>query len=151
MSATDNTYFIDSATFTTATAVYTDSVLSTKAPDGWYTFGTTVREQSGGTLGGSTACNCNVFYMSGVRSSCTDFCDGTNRTIPTSVSSLANATFSTLSLGDTILGPALTNGWYAYAATSTNTATGTYKQLQITAGNYVADIKQCSGTNCITP
>ena len=34
MSATDNTYFIDSATFTTATAVYTDSVLSTKAPDG---------------------------------------------------------------------------------------------------------------------
>lgn len=149
--ATDSTYYINAATFAAATAVYTDSFLTTLAPDGWYTFGTTVRQQSGGTLGGSTTCNCNVFFISGIQSNCADFCDGTNRTIPLSKSSLANATFFTLALGDTILGATLTNGWYAYAATSTNTATGTYKQFQITAGNYVADIKQCSGSSCITP
>tara|TARA_R110000787_G_scaffold106598_1_gene214298 strand:+ start:21409 stop:21864 length:456 start_codon:yes stop_codon:yes gene_type:complete len=151
MAATDNTYYIDAVNFAGATAVYLDSVLSTKAPDGWYTFGTTVRQQTTGVLGTSSACNCNVFYISGVRSTCTDFCDGTNRVINSSKSSNVNATYSTLSLGDTILGAALTNGWYAYAATSTDTATGTYKQFQITNGNYVADIKTCSGTNCITP
>ena len=35
--ATDTkTYYIDTSTFASATAVWTDSLLTTKAPDGWY-------------------------------------------------------------------------------------------------------------------
>ena len=34
--ATDNTFYIDTSLFSTATAVWTDTALTAKAADGWY-------------------------------------------------------------------------------------------------------------------
>jgi len=62
--ATDTTYYIDTSTFASATAVWTDSLLTTKAPDGWYQAPTettlTYRQQTGGTLGTAASCECPV-------------------------------------------------------------------------------------------
>jgi len=44
------TYFIDSTVFSAATAVYTNIGLTTHAPDGYYSFSGTYRQQSGGVL-----------------------------------------------------------------------------------------------------
>ncbi len=43
-------YYIDTLSFSTATAVYTDIGLSTHAPDGYYSFSGSYRQQSGGVL-----------------------------------------------------------------------------------------------------
>lgn len=49
-------YYIDSTSFSTATAVYTDELLTIKAPDGYYKFETGYREQLGGLLLNSIEC-----------------------------------------------------------------------------------------------
>ena len=49
-------YYIDSPTFDTATAVFTDANLTVKATDGFYKFGTAYREQLGGILLNSIQC-----------------------------------------------------------------------------------------------
>lgn len=62
--AQDNTYYIDTSLFSTATAVWTDPSLTTKAADGWYQDPTEnsniYRQQTGGTLGSSANCQCTV-------------------------------------------------------------------------------------------
>ena len=62
--AQDNTYYIDTSLFSTATAVWTDPSLTTKAADGWYQDPTEnsniYRQQTGGTLGSSSNCQCTV-------------------------------------------------------------------------------------------
>jgi len=59
--ATSSNYFIDSTTFITATAVFINTELSLLAPDGFYSFGTTVRQQSGGILLTPQTCSdCNL-------------------------------------------------------------------------------------------
>ena len=54
--ATRNTYYLDGDTLLDATAVYTDIQLTTKAPDGFYSSGTDVREQVSGLLLPPTTC-----------------------------------------------------------------------------------------------
>lgn len=49
-------YYIDSPTFSTATAVFIDDLLTVKAPDGYYKFGSGYREQLGGVLLNSIEC-----------------------------------------------------------------------------------------------
>lgn len=44
-------YFIDAPTLAGATSVYTDAAMTIPAADGWYSDGTTVRQQIGGVLG----------------------------------------------------------------------------------------------------
>ena len=59
--ATSSNYYIDTATFATATAVFTNQSLTVLAPDGTYRFGTTTRQQSGGVLLASQACpSCTI-------------------------------------------------------------------------------------------
>lgn len=62
--AQDNTYYIDTSLFSTATAVWTDAALTTKAADGWYQDPTEnsniYRQQTGGVLGTSANCQCSV-------------------------------------------------------------------------------------------
>jgi hypothetical protein len=48
--ATSGTYYLDGPSLASATAVYTDAALTTKAPDGFYSNETIVREQSSGLL-----------------------------------------------------------------------------------------------------
>lgn len=50
-------YYIDSPSFSTATAVFDDELLTIKAADGYYKFGTAYREQLGGVLLNSINCN----------------------------------------------------------------------------------------------
>lgn len=48
--ATSTTYYIDTDSFSTATAVWINSGLTTKAPDGYYSFGGNYRRQFDGLL-----------------------------------------------------------------------------------------------------
>lgn len=48
--AISSTYYIDTADFSTATAVWTDTALTTKAADGYYSFGGNYRQQFEGLL-----------------------------------------------------------------------------------------------------
>ena len=48
--ATLGNYFLDAATLSGATAVFTDATLTTAAPDGYYSDNAVVRQQSGGLL-----------------------------------------------------------------------------------------------------
>tara|TARA_B100002019_G_C21263017_1_gene597789 strand:- start:1312 stop:2238 length:927 start_codon:yes stop_codon:yes gene_type:complete len=54
--ATLGNYFIDAPTLAGATAVFTDADMTILAPDGFYSDGTTVREQIGGLLSISVVC-----------------------------------------------------------------------------------------------
>tara|TARA_R110002126_G_scaffold4637_13_gene24456 strand:- start:6028 stop:10860 length:4833 start_codon:yes stop_codon:yes gene_type:complete len=56
-SGPSNTYFIDTDAFQTATAIFTDSALSTKATNEFYQAVNQVREQVGGLLQTSETCN----------------------------------------------------------------------------------------------
>ena len=48
--ATTGNYYIDTIDFNTATAVFTNEELTTKAADGFYKFGDVYREQANGNL-----------------------------------------------------------------------------------------------------
>ena len=52
-------YYIDSNSFNTATSVYSDVALSTKAPDGYYSFNGVYRRQLFGELQELTGCDGN--------------------------------------------------------------------------------------------
>jgi hypothetical protein len=54
--ATSATYYLDGPDLQSATAVYTDATLLTKAADGWYSVGGFVREQVGGLLQANVLC-----------------------------------------------------------------------------------------------
>ena len=62
--ATDNTFYIDTSLFSTATAVWTDTALTAKAVDGWYQAPVegviAYRQQTSGLLGAVTNCVCTV-------------------------------------------------------------------------------------------
>lgn len=58
--ATSITFFLDTASLSTATAIYSNPTMTTLAPDGFYSDGTIVRQQSSGVLLPPVACpNCN--------------------------------------------------------------------------------------------
>lgn len=54
--ATSATYYLDGPDLQSATAVYTDATLLTKAADGWYSVGGFVREQVSGLLQANVLC-----------------------------------------------------------------------------------------------
>ena len=82
---------------------------------------------------------------------CVTFCDGTNRTTTTPKSTVACHTYATTTIGDVIAGAALATGWYAYTASSSDTATGPFRMMEIGANNEITNIQQCSGAFCVAP
>jgi hypothetical protein len=54
--ATQATYYLDAPSLASASVIYTDSSLTTIAPDGFYSDGTLVREQASGILLPQTTC-----------------------------------------------------------------------------------------------
>lgn len=54
--AINSTYYLDAADLSLATAVYLESTLTNKAPDGFYGDGTISRQQSGGILLAAETC-----------------------------------------------------------------------------------------------
>lgn len=84
--ATSGTYYIDTADFLTATAVWTDTALTTKAPDGYYSFGGNYRQQLSGLLLSAVSCSappvgCTSYTVSTTSATGQSFtyttCDGT--------------------------------------------------------------------------
>ena len=75
-----------------------------------------------------------------------------NRTIPLQKETLACDSYLTVASGDIILGGILAPGFYAYAATSTDTQTGPFRIMQIISSggqNEVSSILECSGGTCV--
>jgi hypothetical protein len=54
--AISTTYYIDTTLFSTATAVWTNSILTIKSPDGYYSFGGNYRQQVSGLLANTLSC-----------------------------------------------------------------------------------------------
>ena len=99
---------------------------------------------------GCASCT-NEIFISSIQSICSTFCDGTNRTITSQRETLACDSYLTVAAGDVILGGILAPGFYAYAATSTDTQTGPFRIMQIVSSggqNEVASILECSGGTC---
>ena len=62
--ASTGTYYIDTADFSTATAVWIDATLTTKAPDGYYSFEGNYRQQSSGILTAISTCTAPIVCIS---------------------------------------------------------------------------------------
>ena len=108
-------YYLNSASFATATSIFTDSGLTTLATDGFYKSGSTVRELSSGVLGTAATCStCNYIYISAVRSSTTDLCTN-NYVMTVQAQTVSNNAFASVTAGDvlTVL-PAGLPGFIAY-------------------------------------
>ena len=142
--------------FATASQIFTTDALVTVAADGYYKdaalSGSGYRIMASGSLGTiQSQVTCNTIFISGVGAACTTFCGATNYTIPLEKNTTNQHSFIEIQNGDVIAGATLTSGWYAYAATSTDTATGTYRQFQLDTNNTIIGIGLCSGSNCVIP
>ncbi len=79
---TQGTYFLNTTSFATATAIYTNAALTTAAPNGWYkTSSNTFRQQTGApstpVLSTTYTCECTTFSSSTVESSESAACGAT--------------------------------------------------------------------------
>ena len=82
-----------------------------------------------------------------MRTTCSDFCT-TNYTIPSPRTMLSNNSYANITIGDEVSVTALADGFYAYAATSTDTATGIFRVMTL-SNNIVTSLAECSGANCV--
>jgi hypothetical protein len=87
-----------------------------------------------------------IFTHGTVLATCSNFC---NANYQINVSTSADANFSTLTIGDTIYGQGGVAGFVAYAATSTDTSTGTFRIAEIDSSGVITDILVCSGGSCV--
>tara|TARA_R100000935_G_scaffold55678_1_gene85870 strand:+ start:9616 stop:10974 length:1359 start_codon:yes stop_codon:yes gene_type:complete len=90
----------------------------------------------------------NTIFISSFQTVCDTFCDGTNRTIPLQRETSTCDSYLDVGIGDVIAGAALGVGFYAYAATSTDTQTGPFRIMQITSGNNISALFECIGSSC---
>jgi hypothetical protein len=79
---TQGTYFLNTTSFATATAIYTNAALTTAAPNGWYkTSSNTFRQQTGApstpVLSTTYTCECTTFSSSTVEASESAACGAT--------------------------------------------------------------------------
>tara|TARA_Y100001937_G_C7118820_1_gene331492 strand:+ start:341 stop:1903 length:1563 start_codon:yes stop_codon:yes gene_type:complete len=139
----------------TGDTVYADANGNTTLPTGvyyLYTSGGVAQYMTIGIGGTATTGTCTpptqTFFMSGVAQACNDFCQNNyNITVPRGTTT--NDLYADVQIGDTIAGSTLTQGWYAYAATSTNTQSGTFRQMQIGNANIILSLAECDGGSCI--
>jgi uncharacterized delta-60 repeat protein len=87
-----------------------------------------------------------IFTHGTVLATCSDYC---NANYQIDVSTPATANFSTLTIGDTIFGQGGVAGFVAYAATSTDTSTGTFRIAEIDSSGVITDILVCAGGSCV--
>jgi len=86
-----------------------------------------------------------IFTHGTVLETCSDFC---NANYQIDVSTGADANFASLTIGDTIYNQGGVAGFVAYAATSTDTATGTFRIAQINTSGEILAIFICIAGNC---
>ena len=87
------------------------------------------------------------FFRSGVQSSCSSFClSNFNISVPTATTT--NDTYLNIVGGETIAGSSINDGWYAYAASSTNTNdTGNFRIMQVES-NVIQALAECDNGIC---
>ena len=104
--------------------------------------------------GATTKATCvlptTVIFMSAVGISCNVFCNS-NYLINTQRATTNNDAYADVNVGDTISGSTLAAGWYAYAATNTNTNSGTFKIMQLNSSNQIQTLAVCNGNACALP
>jgi len=86
-----------------------------------------------------------IYTHGTVLATCSLFC---NANYNINVANTATANFSSLTIGDTIFGQGGVAGFVAYAATSTDTATGTFRIAQIDSSGVITGIFICVAGNC---
>jgi hypothetical protein len=86
-----------------------------------------------------------IFTHGTVIVTCNDFCTANYQI---DVSTPADDTFVALQVGDTIYNQGGVAGYVAYAATSTNTATGSFRIAQINTSGQITGISICVGGAC---
>ena len=87
-------------------------------------------------------------YLSTVTVTCDDFCGGQNYNIVTQKTTVQNHSFINITLGDDIFGSVISDGYYAYAASITDTSTGVYRIMEV-VNNEVVSILACSSGQCV--
>ena len=154
--ATGQTYYHNgSGTYpANSDVVYSDSAGTSFLPTGiyyLYSAGGTANYISIGSNGVTTTATCTppttLIYLSGVAGACNAFCNS-NYSISTPRATTNNDTFASVETGDTISGASLTPGWYAYAASSTNTISGTFRIMQVDSNNQITTLAQCETGFC---
>ena len=140
----------------TGDTAYTNSDGSTVLPAGTYYL---YQDGSGNAhymvigLGGSVTipATCQppttIFYISTMRSGCSDFCNA-NYLINTPRGTTGNDAYANVIIGDVIAGSSLSAGWYAYAASSTNTLSGTFRIMQVDSNNTITSLAECDNGVC---
>ena len=157
---TPNTYYHNGAgTYpVTSDTVYSDSGCSTPLLAGHYYMYSGgginyfIIVGASGVVSSSTSCTppTTTFYMNTTTmAACNTWCDGTNRTIPVEKGTTTNDSYLNVASGDVIAGTNLGAGYYAYAASSTDTATGPFRIMNLDGSNEVLGIYECSGASCI--
>jgi hypothetical protein len=86
-----------------------------------------------------------IFTHGTVFETCSDFCTA-NYNIDVSTSATDN--YVSLTIGDTIFGQGGVAGFVAYAATSTDTSTGTFRIAEIDSSGEITGIFICVGGSC---
>jgi hypothetical protein len=86
-----------------------------------------------------------IYTHGTVRATCSDFC---NANYQIDVQTPADASYAALTIGDTIYNQGGVAGFVAYAATSTDTATGVFRIAQIDATGEITGIFICVGGSC---
>jgi uncharacterized delta-60 repeat protein len=142
-------------TRTPTTPTPTQTGTPTNTPTGTPTNTPTQTQTPTGTSSGTTPTptptptqtqGIEIFTHGTVLGTCSDFC---NANYQIDISTPATANYATLTFGDTIFGQGGVAGFVAYAATSTDTSTGTFRIAEIDSSGEITDILVCSGGSCV--
>lgn len=133
--------------------VFADAYGQTTLDAGWYRLynhptADSMRVDSNGVI--DLLSNCPTIFISTFRTTCTDFCDGTNWMINVNVDTYPSRTsLAAVTIGD-VIGGNNTDGFYAYSDVSTDTDTGPFRIMEL-VNNQVVSIYTCDGPSCATP
>ena len=116
-----------------------------------FSAGGTANYISIGVGGVATTATCSppttLIYLSTAAPACNAFCNS-NYNISSPRATTNNDNFLAVEIGDTISGASLTPGWYAYAASSTNTISGTFRIMQVDSSNQITSLAECDFGSC---
>lgn len=129
--AIQGTYYLDSPSFASASAIYSDAGLTTLAPNGYYSDGVIVRQQVSGVLQPQSSCpSCANEFLVGFGSAVLDACGfAESGTVTGDDPTFCNCTTFT----GAIFSAAITGTYYVSFG-------GYYVEVSVTTGNPVATV-----------
>ena len=87
-----------------------------------------------------------IYTYGVVLATCSDFCTNNYNL---NIATLATNNFASLTFGNTIFGQGGVAGFVAYANTSTNTSTGSFRIAEIDSSGVITNILVCSSGTCV--